>query len=622
MVCAAVQEPAACGCRSKSQVSLPTVLNEEVSVSILGKESRQKEGGQQREDVQQQVARLLQERSELAETVQERSKVLQELREERAALGVELDKQRMENGELQAAKSATERELESCLSVSAEVEGQRSALAQRTEELEGLVLSLQEDKVELSRQLEEKVANLQAQMVLQATDLSEVRAEKEKLSTEFTQARSAAAREAVALQTEVEAVSQSYKEVCARNEELERSLSELRADLNSRSEEFRQEQACSNALRRALEGQTESVGSLASVLGALAQELHALGGSLCTAELQDAGPPALVYTKDVSSCVPMVSALVEEAGGLCQQAASLRATLVEAERSNVEFQAQLEEMEDEKRQAKEELEDERRKQGAERCGTAEVIASLEGRVRELEYERDQALREMEVSRVDVLEHLRQSSRQQQEMEEEKKCLEERVQYLQHSLHEREDQRAQLKADLEELATKGKEMAKELAERSQQHARAVDDLTREMQKVGQLEVRIAEVEAAGEELKKRMAQKDLDHATALQAGLAKQLAGIEERHSRELARLQAVEDEKVGVESRLKSKEAECASHVERLSTLEAELQRARLGQLGCGQTPVQGMEKDVATKGRRAPLCKTPSDEAKLNPRSGWVDPL
>lgn len=601
-----------CGCRSKSQVSLPAVLNEEVLVSNLGKE-----GGQQREEVQQQVARLLQEKSELENRVQEQSKAVQELCEERAALGVELDKKRKDHDELQAEKSATERELKSRLSVSAEAKGQGSALAQRTEELEGLMVRLQEEKVELSHQLEEKVASLQAQIVLQATNLSEVRAEKEKLSIELSQDRSAAAREAVALQEEVKAVSQSYKEVCARNEELERSLSELRADLNSGSEELRHEQACSNALKRTLEGQTESVGSLASAVGALAQELHALGGSLCTAELQDAGPPALVYAKDLSSCVPMVSALVEEAGGLCQQAASLRATLVEAERSNVEFRAQLEEMEDEKRQAKEELEDERRKQGAERCGSAEVIAGLEGRVCELEYERDQALREMEVSQADVIEHFRQSSRQQQEMEEEKKCLEERVQYLQLSLHESEDQRSRLQADLEKLATKGGEMAKELAERNKQHARAVDDLTRKMQRVSQLEVRIVELEGAGEELKKRMAQKDLNHAEALQTGLAKQLAEIEERHSRELARLRAVEDEKVSVESRLASKEAEYALHMERLSTLETELRKARLGQLGHGQTPVQGMEKDVATKGRRAPLCKTPSDEAKLSPRSG-----
>ena len=611
-----------CCCRTKSQVSLPTALSGVSSITSLDQEPRQQEGAQPKEDVEHQVTRLSQERSELEETMRQQAKGLQKLSEERDALRVELDEQRQANSELQAARSTAEHELKSCLSVSVQEKGQRSALVHRTEELEALVVSLQEDKAKCSHQLEEKVASLHAQMELQATDLHEVRAEKERLLAELSQLEqdsSAAAREAAALQEKVEAVTQSHKEVCTRNKELERFHSELQVDLDGCNEELRQEQACTSMLRRTLEGQTASLDSLAAALGTLTQEMHTLGGALCAAELQEANPPALVVAKDVSSCVPIVSALVDKAGGLRRQAESLRVALAEAEQSNVDLRAHLEELEDEKRQAKEELEDEKRKQDAERCDTAKVMA-LQGRVSELEYERDQLLREMEVGQVEVLEHLRQSSSQQQEMEEEKKCLNERIQHLQQSVHESEGQRDQLKAELEELQAKSKEMKKELAERCQQHARAVDDLTTEMQRVSQLEVRIAEVEAACGELNKLMAQKDLDHAKALQASSAKQLA-TEEQHSRDLAKLQAVEEERVSVESRLKSKEAECALQLEQLVALKALLEKARLDQLKCAQTPVQTTEKAVVTKGGKAPLCKTPSEEANLSPRSGWVCP-
>lgn len=581
-----------CCCRIKSQVSLPTALSWEASVSPLVQEAKQWEGGQEREDVEQQVARLFQEKSELEETVREHSKGLQELREERDALRVELEGQRQARSELEAARNTAERDLESRLSVSVQEERQRSALVHRVEEPEARVVSLQEDKDELSCQLEEKVASLHGK----------------------------AAREAVALQREVDTVTQSHKEECTRSKELERSLSELRADLDVCSEELRQEQARSSVLRRTLEGQAESLGSLAAALGTLAQEMHTLGGSLCTAEVQDTKPPPLLEARDVSSLVPVVSAMAEEAGGLCRQAAALRATLVEAVQSNVDFRAHLEELEDEKRQAKEELEDEKRKQSTENRGTAAVIAGLEGRVGELECERDQLLREMELSQVEVVEHLRQSSRQQQEMEEEKQRLEERVQCLQQSVHESETQQARLKADLEELEAKSREMEKELSERCQQHARAVNDLTAEMQRVCQLEVRFAEAEAARQELK-LTAEKDLNCAKALQASLAKQLAESEEQHSKDLARLKTVEGERASVESKLRSKEADCALQSEQLAALEAQLEKAQLDRLGGGQPPVRAIETDMATKGQTAALCTTPSDEAKLSPRSVFVWP-
>lgn len=584
-------------------MELPGALSGQLSVSLLGegpKEGAQpregegpREGAQPREEAVQQETRLsslCQERSVLEERVREMTENLQQLSEERDALRVELDGQKKVQYELQAARGRVERKLESCLSESVQEEGLKTALVQRSEELEALVMSLREAKAKLSGQLEEKTASLLAQTALQA-DLMD---EKEGLVAELAQMKqeySVAVREAEVLREEVKAAAQSHKEVCAKNKELERSLSDVRVDLDCRSEELRQEQANTSVLRRTLEEQTESLDSLAAALDTLAEGVHTLGGSLCSAQLQDTKPPTVMDAKDVSSCVSFVCALSDEVGGLCRHAVALRTTLVEAEESNIDLHAQLEELEDEKRQAKEELEDERRKQEEARCGTAEVMAGLQGRVSELEHERDQLLREMEVNQVEVLEHLRLTSGQQQEMEEEKKRLKERIQHLEVSVREGEGQRDQLKVELEELEAKGKEAEKVLAERCQQHVQAVDNLTTARQKVTQLEACITEVEAARKELE-ILAQKDL-------------------------AKLQAVEEEKASLEGRLKSKEAECALQLEQLVAHDIlQVEKARLEQSGKDQTPVHTAEKGVVTKGQKASLCKTPSEEANLSQRT------
>ena len=566
-------------------MDLPGALSGQLPVSLLGEGPREEAVGQESE-----LSSLSQEKSVLEERVQELTKSLQQLSEERDALREELRGQKEAQSELQSARDRAEQKLKSCLSESVQEEGVKVALVKRTEELEALVMSLQEANAELSCQLEEKAASLLTRTALQANLMDE----KEGLVSELTQMKqdySVTASEAEVLQEKVKAATQSRNEVCAKNEELERCLADVRADLDCRSEELRQEQASTKVLRRTLEEQAESLCSLAAALGSLAQGIHAARGSLCSAQPQDTKPPSQMDAKDISSCVSFVSALADEVDGLCQHAVALHSTLVEAEQSNVDFRAQLEELEDEKRQAREELEDVRRKQEEMKSGTSEVMTGLESRVSELEHERDHLLREMEVNQVEVLEHFRLSSGQQQKLEEEKKWLKERVQQLEVSVLEGEGQRGQLKAELEEFEAKGKEAEKVLAEKWQQHAQALDDLTTARQKVSQLEERITEVEAAREELK-TLAQKDQ-------------------------AKLQAMEKEKASLELRLKSKEAEMALQMEQLVAQDVLLvEKARLEQSGKDQAPPHKTGKGSVTKGQKGSLCKRPSEEADLSQKT------